>query len=169
MEEVDKQGQLTLTIGTHVRHRSILHHPCRGSTSHHGGIRGSREVTALSAPHWELLRVIHHLLGLAWGRARLQVRILLRWGAVEGWTTSRIWVAIRGRVHGWMMPEPRAGREVPTRGEVSLSEAAAAGCDNTTTTSVADQIRSCGYRSGEGVRASIKSIEKASAEVGVDE
>lgn len=101
--------ELTLTIGSHVRHGGVLHHSCRASTSHHGRIRASGEGAALSS-HGELLGVIHHLLRLTWGRSWLQVRVLLWWGTVEGRAASRIWVAIRGRIHGWTMAEPKAER-----------------------------------------------------------
>ena len=103
-------GRLTLTAGSHVRHCGVVHHSCRPGTSHHSWIRARLEGAALGA-HGELLRVIHHLLRLAWRWARLHMSIRLWRGAVERWTSTRVWVAIRSRVHGWTKPEPGAGRE----------------------------------------------------------
>ena len=88
-----------MSICGHVRHRGILHHACGAARSHHGGIRARWKVARLAA-HGELLRVIHHLLRLSWGWARLHMRILLLWGAVEGLAASRVGVAILSRVHG---------------------------------------------------------------------
>jgi hypothetical protein len=93
-----RRAELTLTIRHVVWHASILHHSCRAGSSHESWVRAGGKGTGL-ARHGELLGVIHHLLRLVGGWARLQVRSALGWGTVEDWTRGGIWVAIGSRIH----------------------------------------------------------------------
>lgn len=152
-----KRRELTLTIGSHVRHRGVLHHSRRAGTSHHGRIRSRRKMASLGT-HGELLRVIHHGLRLTRRGARLQVRVLLWGGAVESRATSRIGIAISGRIHGWMMmPEPRPGRGrgfgVGDESEAAAAETA--GCDSEASwissgSAAAKVGKGCGHQSQSG-------------------
>jgi hypothetical protein len=93
-----RRAELTLTIRHVVWHASILHHSCRAGSSHESWVRAGGKGTGL-ARHGELLGVIHHLLRLVGGWARLQVRSALGWGTVEDRTRGGIWVAIGSRIH----------------------------------------------------------------------
>lgn len=94
VRKTKRKGKLTLAIRSHVWHGGILHHACRSGSSHEGRVSRARKVTSRLGAHGELLCVIHHLGRLILGWPGLQVRILGRWGTVEGWASRTIWVTI---------------------------------------------------------------------------
>lgn len=98
------RGELTLTIGGHVRHAGVLHHACRTSARHHRRIGASDKAWLATRHASELVGVVHHLLAwLSRARALLHMRVLIwRWGGVvEGRRDIGDLKAVAGSVHGW--------------------------------------------------------------------
>lgn len=95
----EHEDELTLTIGSHLRHGGILHHSCRTSTSRHHSTRVGSTGECTTWPHGVLLVIHHLLLRLIGTRARLHLGVLSLRAAIVGLSCS-VAVAIRSRVHG---------------------------------------------------------------------